>query len=168
MKAIKYSPEMAKARAEGRKTQTRRPMKIQPEYSQAKMYQGKSTSHYFYPLNKGPFWYPLVEIAKACPYGKEGHHNIAINVKEDKSLMIVGCDEITRIRVEKLQNISEEDCYKEGFVRDFIETQRMSRYDCQELMIGKFCDLWNSFYGGTEFSWDNNPWVWVIDFKKDA
>lgn len=60
--------------------------------------------------------------------------------------------EITEIRVERLQEISEEDARAEGI---------------QEVGIGAVHDfmiLWESING--QGSWELNPWVWVIAFKK--
>ena len=61
--------------------------------------------------------------------------------------------EITDIKVERLQDISESDCCKEGcglpVLRDYKKP--------------KFAALWKSING--DESWDKNPWVWVIEFK---
>ena len=60
--------------------------------------------------------------------------------------------EITDIRVERLQDISEEDALAEG-----IQVWE------SELPSEQFNDLWVSING--EQSWDKNPFVWVIEFK---
>lgn len=59
--------------------------------------------------------------------------------------------EITGVRVERLQDISEADALEEG-VRSQIKYS------------AAFADLWESINGPT--SWDANPWVWVIEFRK--
>lgn len=65
---------------------------------------------------------------------------------------------ITSVRVERIQDISEEDAKKEGvsFLRDAP--------DCDETLTEKqlFECLWDSVYPE---SWDKNQWVWVIDFE---
>lgn len=58
--------------------------------------------------------------------------------------------EITGVRVERLQDISQKDAIAEGGTPYFN--------------INWFAGLWASVYG-TE-SWQANPWVWVIDFKR--
>lgn len=61
--------------------------------------------------------------------------------------------EITNIRVELLNDISEADCIKEGVGSPILR-------DCKK---PKFMQLWESINGAG--SWDKNPWVWVIEFK---
>lgn len=64
--------------------------------------------------------------------------------------------EITRIRVEQLQDISEDDARAEG-CKVWPE--------CKEpAAINLYRALWDSI-NGTD-SWDANPWVWVIEFKR--
>jgi hypothetical protein len=71
---------------------------------------------------------------------------------------------ITRVGVEQLQDISEENAIAEG-----IERQRMGWMD-YSLSGGNFApipsyaSLWDSING--KGSWKLNPWVWVIEFKK--
>ncbi|MGZ8220036.1 MAG: hypothetical protein ACXWT0_00160 [Methylobacter sp.] len=71
--------------------------------------------------------------------------------------------EITNIRVEKLQDISEEDAEAEGisWLSDSFEHDRTA-----ELLTPSaiYSFLWESINGAG--SWDANPWVWVIDFKR--
>lgn len=65
--------------------------------------------------------------------------------------------EITGVRVERLQEISGSDCIAEGIVEadapDYI-------FGLQEA----YRNLWESINGPG--SWDANPWVWVIEFRK--
>ncbi|MBH2622893.1 hypothetical protein I5K99_21065 [Serratia marcescens] len=58
--------------------------------------------------------------------------------------------EITAVRVERLQDISEADAIAEGGNEHFN--------------IDWFGPLWASIYG--EESWNANPWVWVIEFRR--
>ena len=66
--------------------------------------------------------------------------------------------EITTIRVERLQDISAEDCIAEG-----ISTQ-LREHDATCDLQSKYKALWQSIYGPG--SWDANPWVWVLEFKR--
>ncbi|WP_392739075.1 hypothetical protein AB3M75_16790 [Serratia ureilytica] len=64
--------------------------------------------------------------------------------------------EITAVRVERLNDISEEDARAEGAPTELC-------------IIGEkhymgFRTLWKSIYG--EESWSANPWVWVIEFRR--
>jgi hypothetical protein len=68
--------------------------------------------------------------------------------------------EITNVRVERLQNISEEDAKAEG-----INTLELyPGYDVSNR--GKFEGLWNYIHGNRCEAWESNPWVWVIEFKR--
>lgn len=62
---------------------------------------------------------------------------------------------ITGIRVERLQDISNEDIRAEG----------AAQFGCTHHRL-KFQSLWESIYG--DDSWQANPWVWVIEFKRVA
>jgi len=76
--------------------------------------------------------------------------------------------EITRVRVERLQEISEEDARAEGVERD-TEPCDHSRRSCEEIgCLGpthraSYCALWEEIHGPG--SWGANPWVWVLEFK---
>lgn len=76
--------------------------------------------------------------------------------------------EITNIKVEKLQDISPEDCAKEGIVlTDTIEDKYRrgkAGISFNELIIFRFLELWDRINKKT-YPWDSNPWVWVIEFK---
>ena len=77
--------------------------------------------------------------------------------------------EITDIRVERLQDISEEDCLAEGVNRidhgregNFYSAFRNEQHPKNWIdPDDAFRELWESMYSG----WDANPWVWAIDFK---
>lgn len=64
--------------------------------------------------------------------------------------------EITGVRVERLQSISEEDAKAEG-----VKTECSVIGD--KHFLG-FRSLWKSIYG--DDSWQANPWVWVVEFKR--
>lgn len=67
--------------------------------------------------------------------------------------------EITGVRVEQLQDISEADAKAEGYPVDII--------DGINYAIGAknwYCRLWESLNGPG--SWAANPWVWVVEFKR--
>ncbi|EPY4074597.1 morphogenetic protein [Klebsiella pneumoniae] len=64
--------------------------------------------------------------------------------------------EITNVRVERLKSISDSDAIREG-----CSTANMKSGDC---VADVFARLWASIYGAE--SWNANPWVWVIEFKR--
>lgn len=73
--------------------------------------------------------------------------------------------EITNIRVEQLQDISEEDAATEGIYlhADGNYTNYLSETGYALNAKSSFSSLWESINGPG--SWDTNPWVWVVEFK---
>lgn len=77
--------------------------------------------------------------------------------------------EITAVRVERLNDISEEDAKAEGvkpagdMLPDYPDTFLTPKGDFATAKVA-FQRLWQSIYG--EESWAANPWVWVIEFKR--
>lgn len=66
--------------------------------------------------------------------------------------------EITGLRVERLQVITTEQLIAEG-----LQT-RLREYDAECDLLHQWKELWASLNG--EESWDANPWVWVVEFKR--
>ena len=77
--------------------------------------------------------------------------------------------EITDVRVERLNAISEEDATAEGvppagsLLPDYLGTFLTPKGDFATAKVA-FQRLWESIYG--EESWKANGWVWVISFKR--
>jgi len=72
--------------------------------------------------------------------------------------------EITAVRVERVQDISEVDAKAEGVVLSvdtLFPTINAATKQRQQFPI-----LWNSINAKRGFSWESNPFVWVIEFKK--
>ena len=65
--------------------------------------------------------------------------------------------EITGVRVERLQSISEADAQAEG-----VDASKYHGLD--RAYARAFSELWETTGG----DWAANPWVWVIDFKRIA
>lgn len=81
--------------------------------------------------------------------------------------------EVTSVRVERLQDISESDCWAEGIeevMHDFDDAAQIdmaNRLGCRiEDAKPLYALLWEQING--KGSWDANPWVWVLDFKHVA
>ena len=70
--------------------------------------------------------------------------------------------EITDVRVERLQSISEEDAKEEGF--DNSQSDAANSIGWFEKPIRAFRRDWENI-NGTD-GWNSNPWVWVIEFKR--
>ena len=84
--------------------------------------------------------------------GAEGRWRPSIHMPRWASRITL---EITDVRVERLQDISNEDAVAEG-----IGTPCDMRYAA----LDAFKPLWESINGHD--SWEANPWVWVIEFKR--
>ncbi|RDL13560.1 hypothetical protein [Pseudomonas jessenii] len=73
--------------------------------------------------------------------------------------------EITDVRVERLQDISEEQAKAEGVRRVELINRWFAHDDSENAFgtaTGAFRDLWKSTGG----DWEANPWVWVVEFKQ--
>src|SRR5690606_3684193 len=79
--------------------------------------------------------------------------------------------EITDVRVERLRDISEADAQAEGVALD-TEPCDHPRRSCGDVgCLGPthraaFAELWMQINGAG--SWDANPWVWVVSFRRVA
>lgn len=72
--------------------------------------------------------------------------------------------EIVSIRVERLQEISEADAIAEGCPGFYAPMHPDQGQTDGQLPHQEFAALWESINGAG--SWDANPWVWVVEFKK--
>ena len=198
-KPIPFSTAMVRALLAGRKTQTRRAMKPQPDLTpelnddaEAEFYAGDECVH-----------------IRPCPYGKPGdllwvrspwRTHADLDPYPPRDLMLldglsiyyegittsVGVDwgryrharfmprafslltlQLTDVRVQRLQDISEVDARAEGLERrlDWLPQYRGApglpwR---SEFPREAFSDLWQSINGPE--SWDVNPWVWALSFR---
>lgn len=76
--------------------------------------------------------------------------------------------EVTGVRVERLQDITESDARNEGAIHGPLLPMGWSKVGCvgdDAAMKSRFAVLWDSLAApGTD--WDANPWVWVVEFKR--
>ena len=80
---------------------------------------------------------------------------------------------ITNIRVERLQDISDEDCMKEGIIEHIAEIMPnyppYTQYCCGISEV--FCDTPRQAFAALidkingKGTWESNPYVWVYDFE---
>lgn len=75
--------------------------------------------------------------------------------------------EVTDVRVERLQDITEKDAIAEGIdVTDVPEHTPLHRFNEAKR---RFIRLWDSTIKNQDlplYGWDSNPWVWVYEFKR--
>lgn len=97
---------------------------------------------------------------------KEGRWRPSIHMPRWASRITL---EITGVRVERLQDISAEDVTAEG-IKTLGESMWGPQWwlDAPQAAINdaqlQFSIIWSKIYG--EESWQANPWVWVIKFKR--
>lgn len=68
---------------------------------------------------------------------------------------------VTDVRVERLQEITEEQAKLEGCNSGMLTGPCTAR--------GQFENLWNNTIKKSDldlYGWDANPWVWVIEFER--
>ncbi len=67
--------------------------------------------------------------------------------------------ELTGIRVERLNDISESDALAEGIDPKFPPDEQVAN-----AAMMRYADIWESINGPG--SWAANPWVWVVEFRR--
>lgn len=181
---IIFSGPMVRAILDGRKTQTRRVVKPQPPDSVAGLYcDGNSEwfSTAFYDVRRrcpfgrtgdrlwvretlaeydGRWFYDADQSPVECvpPYSHSGTCCPSIHMPRWASRITL---EITGIRVEQVQAVSEEDARAEGVIP---APHEMADYSspCR----AEYRELWDSLNAKRGYGWDVNPLVFVIEFKR--
>ncbi|ENW5155728.1 hypothetical protein ACFLPY_001774 [Salmonella enterica] len=176
-----FNAEMVRAILEGRKTQTRRPFnwKRQPAMEMAERDDGSLWPWAEDCERGGDIWFacPYGEVGdriwvretfsavpdydepagcSALLYAADGNGPYrkwtpSIHMPRWASRLTL---EITGIRVERLNSITESDA----------ETEGVTDTGFGDLLVDGYRYLWKSIYG--EESWAANPWVWMIEFKR--
>lgn len=178
---ILFSTPMVQAILDGRKTMTRRIIK--PQQPSSFMYGEKKQNDCTWYVNfpsiikpvKCPYGKPgdvlwvretfapaLGDYAYMADYAK-----VVLNLPENKGLWKpsihmpkAACRiflKITDIKVERLQDITREECKKEGVLLGIDNGKFAGWHDI-------FRDLWENINGPD--SWQSNPWIWVIAFER--
>jgi hypothetical protein len=76
--------------------------------------------------------------------------------------------EITAVRVEQLQTISTEDALAEG-IDEYgheLHTETARDHQRNRTAIENYALLWDSINAKRGYGWDVNPWVWVLSFQR--
>lgn len=68
---------------------------------------------------------------------------------------------VTDVRIERVQDITEEQAIKEGINKHHQLPAFKSPIGYHTSPVYAFEELWNSIYG----NWEENPYVWVIEFE---
>lgn len=162
------------------------PNAIKCPYGQAgdQLWVRETWSHdcYPYPLSNDPFFHYRADYLDD-PLGADLEHSLdgirrkwlpSIHMPRKASRIQL---EITNVRVERLQDISEEDAIAEGIQRvsyrplgkgNPIDAYSIGKDDGRSNLYRTaqeaYKKLWQSINGAE--SWQANPWVWVIEFKK--
>lgn len=71
--------------------------------------------------------------------------------------------EVTGIRVERVQDISEADALFEGVEPKYHSDLEMLT---ESPYRSNFKHLWDSINSKRGYGWTENPWVWVVEFRK--
>ena len=75
---------------------------------------------------------------------------------------------VTNIRVERLQDITEEDAIAEGVL--WNRAKKINELEKSNNIIDNaktlFMRLWDSINAKRGYGWDINPWVWVVEFER--
>ncbi|WP_339479132.1 hypothetical protein [Pseudomonas sp. RL_5y_Pfl2_73] len=107
-------------------------------------------------------------------HGDEARKDFGLKWKPSIHMPRAACRillEITDVRVERLQDISDGQAEAEGIDLDQL-ADAQERYDMvadhnmtgRPTAVGQFAYLWESINGAG--AWDANPWVWVVEFKR--
>jgi len=189
---IIFSGPMVRAILDGKKTQTRRVLKPQPDFT-------TSGAFHWSPRGYDHYGTRPMALADVCPYGMEGDrlyirektyggdsgqlqdlcYAVACpcGLSDDEHAKIKGWKpsihmprwasritlEIVDVRVERVQDISEGDVEAEGVALQAWAGEGPEGWP----KTAGFAWLWDSI-NGKKHSWADNPWVWVIDFKVAA
>jgi hypothetical protein len=182
---ILFSAPMARAILDGRKTQTRRVIKERHQSNVMHLKGGAFVEGLWFECPYGQpgdqMWVRETFIHEPAGYCREA--SVSIPVRPEHTAYRADLDlngnakgigwtpaihmprrlsrillEVMRVRVERLNDISEVDAIAEGtFLTAASEAQGNTH-------ITEFAGLWESING--EGAWAANPWVWVIEFKR--
>lgn len=184
---ILFSGPMVLAILEGRKTQTRRVCKARDEIKVHP--NGQVLAHGgFLPELVCPYGQPGDRLWVRETFRIRGGDEYAYQKHQGSVVYREGCElidsgpwkpsifmprwasritlEIEAVRVERVQDITEEDALAEGCTRDFGPDG--STHWGAGLVEAKtnYQVLWESINAKRGFGWGKNPFVWVIQFKR--
>jgi hypothetical protein len=143
---IILNAEAVQAILKGRKTQERRVVEPQPH---------KSTAYY---------------LALLCPFGVPGDRLWLRGPTTRPPWAERITLELTAVRVERLQDISEADAIAEGYTRSAVEDDGspLGAALAGGVWTAKFNFMfaWDHRNAKRGFGWTDNPWVWVLEWRR--
>jgi hypothetical protein len=75
--------------------------------------------------------------------------------------------EVAGVRVERLQDISDADCFAEGIgLNPSAQGVPMTAPAGETMPRAAYRTLWGSLNAARGYGWDANPWVWVVEFRR--
>ena len=191
---IIFSAPMVRAILAGTKTQTRRVVKLKPWHQIEErddgspwpwMYDDDRTADHWVPCPYGQpgdrLWVreawgfekrteddPLLELV-ATYRADDAEHIFPVNrwrpsIHMPRHLSRITL-EVTAVRVERLRDISASDCLAEGIGQPLGRSEIWTP-TLKAAAVHDYSVLWQSIHGTG--SWDDNPWVWVVEFKRLA
>ena len=112
------------------------------------------------------YWYKATERSELKDIIKEAGFKWKPSIHMPKEACRLRL-KITGVRVERIQDISQEDAMAEGVYTSPHRCPGWKNplYSFRDCFICTYRLLWNKINGLRGFSWDKNPWVWVIEFE---
>ena len=156
---ISFRGDMIEAILDGRKTQTRRVMKPQPALV-GSLWRWKNTA-----WCTGSALVSDAAPIDFCPYGQPGDRLWTKRQRFQKKVDADAWLEVASVSVERVQDISEGDAMAEGISEaDIQEVSKRNQKGPGAILA--FRDLWDEINAKRGYSWEANPWVWVVEFKR--
>lgn len=174
-KPILFSTEMVRAILDGRKTQTRRVVKPSVFEKGTNWFWNPNENICLAQYRKGDVLWVRETWAKDDTYyykadgscgDRCGKWKPSIHMPKEAARIWL---EVTDVRVERLQEITEEAARAEGITR--VEDGKWEsefRLGWFDRPIKAFRALWDSLNAKRGYGWETNPWVWVIEFERIA
>ncbi len=191
-KPVLFSGEMVRAILDGRKTQTRRIIKPQPADDEGnvwvgrilgpEMYEPEAYDRYGEAYPGKPIYGIYDEYGEwgiKCPYtpddtlwvretwatpGNYDHIKPSLLGEAMPRWASRITLRVTAVRVERVQDISHEDALAEGSAPD----APYNNYGTGSKYRDTFAQLWDLINEKRGYGWNDNPWVWVIEFVMEA
>ena len=181
MKPILFSTPMVQAILDGRKTQTRRVIKDKDITNWFDIdvdgkpiaYIDQETGDSYPPTHRAKYqpgdilwvretWAKRIHSDNRYYYKADNNLGAIFNREDDKWRPSIFMPReaariflrVKNVRVERVQDIGEEDALAEGVEWLNFATAKEA-----------FTALWDGINGKRVYGWDTNPWVWVVEFE---